>query len=603
MKRKNILLNLVVSSALLFGGILLSSCSTDSNLNQYGVGVSLTITNEDGGTITFYKDGEEIDLTSFEETSTLQEGDEISFRITINSGYSFESLLLNGSNVSVTISSSSGNRTGSFTIVSGQNELVLTINLIETNLADFTFTYDEDTLEATLTSYTCSTSIAPNPVMIPETIEVDEKTYNVTGIANNAFSVYGAEIISIYIPKYIRDLEEQAFYIPVTSLTSFVVDEENENFVVYEGSLYTIDYSSLVVVPNGLRTVEIHSNTSTIGAYAFANGAISSITIPTSVTSIDDYAFYRATSLTSVSGGESLEYIGEWAFGYVNITSFPFSSNLKELGLSAFQEAELRTIDLTNTKLTSIPDGAFDHNDSLNSITFNDDIESIGSLAFWNCAITELTLPANLKTVGDNAFSQSQSLVTIDFNEKLESIGAYCFYQTVSVTSINLPESIKYIGEGAFSAIPALGNSTSNFTIGGTNNDNGYYKIQDGVLYEYNGSNLTLHTYPRGIQVSEFIMSEDLNVTNIKSWAFSYIIKLEKLTLPSTLTNIEENAFYGIYPSSDTTITELELCYNGSVEEFEINVTLEEGWNTDLTLKDSVIICNDGTYTIIASEE
>ena len=96
---------------------------------------------------------------------------------------------------------------------------------------------------------------------------------------------------------------------------------------------------------------------------------------------------------------------------------------------------------------------------------------------------------------------------------------------------------------------------------------------------------------------SEFVISENLNVTVIKSYGFAYSRNITKLTLPSTLTRIEANAFYGIYTDT-TNVTELELCYNGTVSEFTTNVTLEEGWNTDLTLKEGVIYCSGGNYTV-----
>lgn len=603
MKRKNILLNLLVASTLLVGGITLASCSGEetpaeedpSTVDDGTFTLTLTISHQNAGVVTFYNSsGRTIDLTSDTDLATLSVGDTVSFRIAVNAGYNFESVRLNGSQVSTTTSSSTQNKVGNFNIVAGENTLVITFNEITTQANDFTYEYSDDgSYEATVTNYTCSTSTAPNPVVIPDTVTYDGNTYRVTGVASRAFSSYGAEVTSIRIPKYMRDLDNEAFYMAIKTLQSFVVDEENENFSVYEGVLYDKELTTVVAVPNGLTSVTLYQGVQALKAYAFANSAIQTFDIPTSVTTIGDYCFY-SSSLTSISGGENLVTIGEWAFYYAKISSFNFGSNLETIGEYAFGETSLISVDLSNTKLTRIEDGVFYSTGSLKSITFSDDITYIGYEAFWNATFTSITLPSELIELEERAFNQSWSLKDITFNDKLEKIGAFCFDENISISAINLPDSVKYIGEGAFRAIPALGNTSTNFTIG-TRNDNGYYKIEDGVLFEYNENDgpFTLHTYPMG-GASEYQITEDVSV--IKSYAFGYSRNIAKLTLNPTLSKIEAYAFYNIY-LEETDITELELSYSGYIVGFE-SVTLEENWDYSLTIKDNVVTCLDGDYDL-----
>lgn len=595
MSKKNIILNTIFASTILLGGLSLSSCDDNITTIENEITFSLTLSNENGGSISFYKDGSSIDLTDEETVASLEVGDSISFRITINSGYNFESITLNGSYLTTSTSSSTGNRTGSFTVLEGANALVLNIAAIETKVSDFSFTYNETTLEATVTNYTCSTTVAPSPVVIPETIDVDGVTYKVTGVADNAFISFSKTIDSIYISKNIKEVGTKAFTMSVSSLESFIVDSENEYFATYNGILYDIDLETAIAIPNGLTSVTLYEGTKEIGDYASYQGAIQTLDIPSSVTKIGVYCFENS-SLATITGGEGLVEISEYAFRYTNVTSFTFGENLETLGEYAFAECELRSIDLSNTKITRLEDGVFYHSDNLTSIDFGENITYIGYDAFWNTGLSTVTFPTSLKTLGDSAFNQSWSLKEVNFNDGLEYIGTYCFDQCYSLTSINLPESITYIGEGAFRAIPAIGNSSSNFTIGDNNtNTEGTYVIIDGVLYEDLAGTYTLHTYPMGIQSSTFGAGVAYNVSTIKAQAFAYNRYLEELVLGTTITKIEANAFYGFY--TDSSLEELTLRYLGSVSQLA-NVDLEEGWNTGLTLKDDVIFCDDGNYTV-----
>ncbi len=139
---------------------------------------------------------------------------------------------------------------------------------------------------------------------------------------------YCFNLASVEIGDNVTDVGEMAFGL-CGDLTSISVSANNENYKDIDGNLYSKDGKTLIQYAIGKTAMSftIPDSVTTIGNSAFYNcGSLTSMTIPDSVTTIGDYAFYWCDGLTSVVIGDGVTTIGDGAFSNCSIlTSITFN--------------------------------------------------------------------------------------------------------------------------------------------------------------------------------------------------------------------------------------------------------------------------------------
>ena len=209
---------------------------------------------------------------------------------------------------------------------------------------------------------------------------------------------------------------------------------------------FNLSNGSDIVVPNDIDGIPV----------TYVRGLtadLTSIKLPSSLIKIKDDAFNSMDTLKSLvidGGAPNLNELGE--------RSFSGCSNIEEL-------------DLSNSKLTSIPEGAFAYCKNLKTIKLPSTITSIGDEAFYNCqSLTNIEGldKCNLKSIGSAAFSNCKALENLDFSQStFTNVPSKAFNGCSALAKITLPNTLTTIGGYAFYAcygIPQLDLSNTALT-------------------------------------------------------------------------------------------------------------------------------------------
>ena len=186
--------------------------------------------------------------------------------------------------------------------------------------------------------------------------------------------------------------------------------------------------------------------------YYWNNQEITTLEIPSSVTSIGNNAFYGCNGLTSVDLPSSITKMGECVFyNCQNLSSVKLPSEITAISNSAFGECiSLKNIELP-AGITSIGDDAFVNCSNLQNINLPSGITTIGTGAFWYCSnLTNVILPSALASIGAIAFANCSNLANVTLSSNITSIGSSAFSGCKSLKNLTISKDVTSIKDIRF---------------------------------------------------------------------------------------------------------------------------------------------------------
>ncbi len=425
-------------------------------------------------------------------------------------------------------------------------------------------------------------TVSRDDVRVIATLENGNTFVLIDFLLENALITFeGDNVVTVHFCSLTDDITVSAIYDNLDRTNSI----NDFNYTVNGDAVTITQYigtDKVVVIPAQIRRIPVRY----IGNNAFAESAVSNVTIPDSVKEISWRAFYKCKSLTTISIPSSVVLIDDSAFEATSLNTLELREGLRAIGENAFRECGITELSIPNSVttierdafcdckelkkvvigsgLTSIERGIFCGCVSLVDITIGHHVQSIGYLSFENCSsLQSIVIPESVQMIDNYAFKNCNMLGSIELTEGLQTI--YGAFSGCPITELKIPDSVTYIADDAFSYCQKL----KKVVIG------------NGLV------NIGRETFESCTALESIVIGK--NVENIKYRAFAGCTSLKSVYLPFSLTCIESRAFSDC-PSLATAF------YAGSEEDW-INVIIYE--DNDY-LKKAKFLYNNSTIMRLA---
>ena len=390
-------------------------------------------------------------------------------------------------------------------------------------IGDLYYNLDATNQTAEVAKYSC----ASGDIIIPSSVTYDEVAYTVTSIGYWAFSEC-TSLTSVMIPNSVTSIGDYAFR-ECSGLTSVTIP--NSVTSIGQNAFYGCSSLTSITIPNSVTS---------IGQNAFSScSGLTSVTIGNSVTIIGGGAFGYCSGLTSVDitdiaawcnitfssfYSNPLYYAKHLYVNNVEVTNLTIPNSVTSIGDYAFYNCSSLTSVTIPNSVTSIAGYAFSGCSGLTSVTIPITVTSIGEDAFRGCSgLTSITIPNSVTSIGNGAFSYCSGLTSVEAPAGFFDVpeGNWPHYTKilnhVIVNGGELTENALLFSNRSYKTLQTLDVSGVTNTEFADEAFKGYYNLQQLVL-------------PEGLLKVGYMMVADCK-------------NLQSIEIPASVTEIEQSAF------------------------------------------------------------
>lgn len=414
------------------------------------------------------------------------------------------------------------------------------------------------------------------------------------------------------------DLTASPWRLAEAPFTSIVLDEGVAS--IGDGAFMGLEAVTSVTIPASVQSVGAYAFSGCIGLtevvfpndanglkgigmYAFADCGTLTVSLPASVTFVDETAFVSSLGTVVIDYAGTQEQWQDVCLGslgskvIINCSDVTIDPSKQPITGKCGEDLTW-SLDRETGVLTITGTGAMtDYNDSDNlspwhnagvtvtAVVVEEGVESIGDYAFVGMSnLKEVTLPGSVESVGDSAFAFCSGLTKVTVSEGTKTIGENAFADCEVLAKVYVPASVESIADSAFDGCPYLtvdyagtqeewdaiyggtsvkvNPSTQAPVTSGSCGEDVSWSVSGGVLTitgtgamaDYNGTDALSPWRNTGDEVITSIVVEE-GVTSIGDYAFAGLEGLEEVTLPESLTEVGSNAFMDCEALTTVTFT------------------------------------------------
>ena len=299
------------------------------------------------------------------------------------------------------------------------------------------------------------------------------------GIKTIGFSAFmKADVKHIIMPDTVETIQTQAFS---ESKIETIVLSKRLKYIrqgAFEccNSLHKVELPSSVLLlgedafrSSGLKQIVLSEKLKTIGEGCFLGTLLQTLSIPSKVEIIKDYAFKHCEqlkrvvfkgdtskfgrgvfcgcmALTTVKLPASSQYIGTEMFAdCVELKKLDLPLDLKYIGAGAFKNTGFESFVVPET-VTQMDAWVFQSCKSLKFVEFRCDFIAMPSATFMDCAALErVVLPERVRLLGTSCFCRCVSLKDIELPKNLDTVCGSVFFMCESLTELVFPDTLLHL--------------------------------------------------------------------------------------------------------------------------------------------------------------